>query len=184
MRSECVTAEAVEFFELRLSTLRMYFVATSIALVESICWYSALVIPSYPRIFNVFLTLHLVAFEIFSFLLGLTMPNFSHTASKISEGSSNLFELSEPVVSVLPVDCGSSSTTALVVAGRFGVLSMLYMDISGSVALGNDCVTVAADEVLGVRRDASSVVLFGDTSKGSRRCPRGKAFDIESKAGG
>jgi hypothetical protein len=125
-----------------------------------------------------------VAFEIFSFLLGLTMPNLSHIASKMFEGSSNLFELSEPVVSVLSVVCGSSSATALVVAGRFGVLSTLYVDISGSVALGNDCVAMAAVEVLDVRRDASSVVLFGDTSKGSRRCPRGKAFDIESKADG
>ena len=79
---------------------------------------------------------------------------------------------------------GSSSATVLVVVGLVGVLSTLYVDTSGSVVLGNAGATVAAVEVLDVRRDASSVVLFGDTSKGSRRCPRGKAFDIESKADG
>ena len=93
-------------------------------------------------------------------------------------------ELAEPVVPVSSSCCGSSSTTTLAVVGRFGVLSMLYVDISGSVALGNGCAAPVIVDILDVRRDASSIVLFGDTSKGSRRCPRGKAFDIESNAGG
>ena len=110
------------------------------------------------------------------------MSNLLQTLSKASLLSTSLVD-PLVLVSSVPVLC-SPPTTAPVVVGRFGELSTLYVDISGSVVVGNDGVAAIIVDMLDLRRDASSVVLFGDTSKGSRRCPRGKAFDIESNAAG